>query len=339
VEITVLPRNAIAAAREFLPKDARVFQILFLALLLTTGVLLRDFSLHPLQMALAFAAGLATQAFWLKRLGLEQRGFMSAIVTCCGLSLLLRSDTLWAHPLVAALAMSSKFVLRIHGKHLYNPANLGVIAAITLIPGTWVSPGQWGNDLALAVWLLMLGTIVTTRARRLDISWMFLGAFLGLVALRVMLLGQSWAIWWHQLGNGALLLFTFFMISDPMTIPNRRGPRIAYALIVAAAAIGWQYLLFRPNALIWALFLATPLVPLLDRLFPGEGFSWRGPESARSTPLRACGTSGTPSTVVAGDWPAPARSGTTASSSFPALPSPISDVPSSRPARPAVRGR
>src|SRR6202022_442715 len=116
VEITVLPRNAIAAAREFVPKDARVFQILFLALLLTTGVLLRDFSLHPLQMALAFAAGLATQAFWLKRL-------------------------------------------------------------------------------APAVWLLMLGTIVTTRARRLDISWMFLGAFLGLVALRVMLLGQSWAIW------------------------------------------------------------------------------------------------------------------------------------------------
>jgi enediyne biosynthesis protein E5 len=337
--MTLSRHGLISAARAFLPKDARIFQILFLALLLTTGVLLRDFSLHPLQMALAFAAGLATQAFWLKRLGLEQRGFLSAIVTCCGLSLLLRSDTLWAHPLAATLAMSSKFVLRIHGKHLYNPANLGVIATITLIPGTWVSPGQWGNDLALAVWLLMLGTIVTTRARRLDISWVFLGAFLGLVALRIMLLGQSWAIWWHQLGNGALLLFTFFMISDPMTIPNRRGPRIAYALIVAAAAIGWQYLLFRPNALIWALFLATPLVPLLDRLFPGEGFSWRGPQPVGSTPLRACATSGTPSTVVAGDWPAPARSGTTASSSFPALPSPISDVPNSRPARPAVRGR
>ena len=321
MEVTFSPRSVMAAARGVLPKDARVFQILSLALLLTTGVLLRDFSLHPLQMALAFAAGLAAQAFWLKRLGLEQRGFLSAIVTCCGLSLLLRSDTLWAHPLVAALAMSSKFVLRIHGKHLYNPANLGVIAAITLIPGTWVSPGQWGNDLALAVWLLMLGTIVTTRARRLDISWVFLGAFLGLVALRILLLGQSWAIWWHQLGNGALLLFTFFMISDPMTIPNRRGPRIAYALIVAAAAIAWQYVLFRPNALIWALFLATPLVPLLDRLFPGERFLWLGPEAARPTPLRACATSGTPPTAVAGDSPVPARSATAASSSFPALPS------------------
>ncbi len=302
---------------------------------MTVGVLLRDFSLQPLQMALAFAAGLATQAFWLKRLGLEQRGFMSAVVTCCGVSLLLRSDTMWAHPLAAALAMSSKFLLRIRGKHLYNPANFGVIAAITILPGTWVSPGQWGNDLALAVWLLMLGSIVTTSARRLDISWVFLSAFLGLVALRTLLLGQSWAIWWHQLGNGALLLFAFFMISDPMTIPNRRAPRIVYALIVATAAIAWQYLLFRPNALIWTLFLATPLVPLLDRLFPGEAFSWR-PRAA--SPLRACVTSCIPQTVAAEGSPAPARSGTTASSSCPGLRSPTSSAPSSRPARPAARG-
>jgi len=269
--------NGWGSLRALLPRDPRFFQITFLAILLTTGVLLRDFSIAPVQVALTFAAGLATQAFWLKRLGLQQRGALSALVTCCGLSLLLRSDTLWVHPLIAALAMSSKFVIRIRGKHLYNPANLGVIAAITLLPGAWVSPGQWGNDLALALWFLMLGTLVVERARRLDISWIFLGAFLGLVALRVALLGQSWAIWWHQLGNGALLLFAFFMISDPMTIPNRREARIAYAVIVAVGAIVWQYLLFRPNALIWSLFLLTPLVPLFDRWLPGPGFEWKRP--------------------------------------------------------------
>jgi enediyne biosynthesis protein E5 len=268
---------AVAMIRAWLFRDARMYQIVFLSALLTTGVLLRDFSLQPLQIALAFGVGLATQAFWLERLGLQQKGFLSAIVTCCGLSLLLRSDTLWAHPLAAALAMSSKFVLRVNGKHLYNPANLGVIVAATLLPGTWVSPGQWGNDLAMAAWFLMMGTIVTSRARRLDVSWIFLGTFLGLAALRVLLLGQSWAILWHQLGNGALLLFAFFMISDPMTIPTRRGARIAYALLVAAGAIAWQYVLFRPNALIWSLFLLTPLVPLLDRWMPGERFEWKQP--------------------------------------------------------------
>jgi Na+-transporting NADH:ubiquinone oxidoreductase subunit NqrB len=270
-----LPWRLHAAARRWLPQDARVLQIVFLGALLTTGVLLRDFSVQPLQVALAFAAGLATQAAWLARLGLRHKGYLSALVTCCGLSLLLRSDMLWVHPLAATLAVSSKFLLRVNGRHLYNPANFGVIAALALLPATWVSPGQWGNDLALAVWLLMLGTVVTQRARRLGIGWAFLASYLGLVALRVALLGQSCAVWWHQLGNGALLLFAFFMLSDPMTIPSRAGPRLAYAAIVALGAVAWQYVLFKPNGLLWALFLATPLVALFDRLFPGERFAWR----------------------------------------------------------------
>ena len=258
-----------------LPKDARLWQILFLASLLTFGVFARDFTLRPEQMLLAFAAGLATQAFWLSVKRLPQKGYLSAFVTCFGLSILLRSDTLWAHPLAACLALSAKFLIRVNGKHLYNPANFGVIVATTLLPGAWTSPGQWGNELAAALWFVALGGLVTQRARRWDISWIFLAAWLGLCAARVLWLGQPKAVWEHQLGSGALLLFAFFMISDPMTIPNRRGARIAYALTVAGGAFLWQYALFRPNALVWTLFLATPLVPVLDRLFPGPQFAWR----------------------------------------------------------------
>ena len=270
--------------RNEIPRDARVYQILFLASLLTFGVLARDFSLRPEQMLLAFASGIATQAFWLHAKGLRQKGYLSAVITCFGLSILLRSDALWVHPLAACIAISSKFVLRIRGKHLYNPANLGVIVAMTLLPGTWISPGQWGNALAAAVWFVVLGGVVTERARRADIAWVFLAAWLGAIALRVAWLGQSWAVWWHQLGSGALLLFTFFMISDPMTIPNRRGARIAYAIIVAAIAFVWQYAWFRPNALVWALFIATPLVPLIDWRWPGARFSWKNPGSPAEKP-------------------------------------------------------
>ena len=140
--------------------------------------------------------------------------------------------------------MSAKFVVRVHGKHLYNPANLGVIAATTLLPGAWISPGQWGNDLALAALFVALGFTVTARARRVDIAWVFLVAWLGLVALRVALLGQPWAVWSHQLGSGALMLFAFFMISDPMTIPNDdarphplRDPRRVHRLRVGVRRV------------------------------------------------------------------------------------------------------
>ena len=266
-----------------LPKDARVFQILFLASLLAVGVLARDFTLKPAQMAFTFAAALAMQAAWIHALGLKHRGYLSAIVTSFGLSILLRADSLWVHPLAAAIATSAKFVVRVNGKHLFNPANLGVILATTLLPGAWISPGQWGNDLALAALFLALGFTVTARARRVDIAWVFLAAWLGFVALRVALLGQPWAVWHHQLGSGALMLFAFFMISDPMTIPNDARGRILYAILVAAIAFAWTFVAFRPNALPWALFLATPLVPWIDRIWRAPRFEWRtdGPAAAR----------------------------------------------------------
>ena len=206
-----------------LPGDARVYQILFLATLLATGALVRDFSLRPEQMALTFAAGLATQALFLRLLKIRGAGYLSAVITCFGLSILLRADTVWVHPLAATVAIASKFVLRVNGKHVFNPANLGVMVALLLLPGAWISPGQWGSDLALAAWFVALGALVSKKARRWDISWMFLACFVGLVAARVAWLGQSPHVLLHQLQSGALLLFTFFMISDPMTIPNRRA--------------------------------------------------------------------------------------------------------------------
>jgi Na+-transporting NADH:ubiquinone oxidoreductase subunit NqrB len=130
--------------RAALPCDARLYQIAFQAVLLTVGVLVRDFALDPRQMLLTFAAGLVTQWLWLKALDLEHKGALSALITCFGLSLLLRSDTLWVHPLAAVIAISAKFLLRVNGKHVFNPANLGVIVALVLLPGAWVSPGQWG---------------------------------------------------------------------------------------------------------------------------------------------------------------------------------------------------
>jgi Na+-transporting NADH:ubiquinone oxidoreductase subunit NqrB len=263
------------------PADPRLYQIAFLAVLLGSGVLLRDFALQPAQVPLAFGAGLAAQTWWLHRLKIPHAGYLSAVITCFGLCILLRADNLWVHPLAASLAISSKFILRVAGKHVWNPGNFGVVLAITLLPGAWASPGQWGNDLAYAGWFAVLGFLVTSKTRRLDMSGLFLGAYLSLLGVRVLLLGQNWAVLLHQMQSGALLLFAFFMISDPMTIPNHPRARVAYAVLVAALTMAWQFGLYRPNALLWALFLASPLVPLFDHLCRGERFNWQRPHSGR----------------------------------------------------------
>jgi Na+-transporting NADH:ubiquinone oxidoreductase subunit NqrB len=255
--------------------DARYLQIGFVGALLLYGALARDFALEPEQVALTFAAGIATQAFWLWFLGLRRAGYLSAVVTCIGISVLCRADSLWVHPLLAALAMSSKFVLRIRGKHVFNPANLAVILAIAVMPGAWASPGQWGNEAMLGLWFLALGVTVTTAARRLDIAWAFLACYGGLLLARALYLGLPLGVLENQLASGALLLFAFFMISDPMTTPDRRSMRLLYAALVAIAAFAWTYMLYRPHGPVWALFWLTPLVPVLDRLAPGPKHRWQ----------------------------------------------------------------
>jgi Na+-translocating ferredoxin:NAD+ oxidoreductase RnfD subunit len=255
-------------------RDPRILQIAFLTVLLAGGAKLRDFDLNATQIALTFAAALLTQGVLGYAVGQKPISWRSAIITSLSLSLLLRADNLWAHPAAAALAIASKFAIRVRGKHLFNPANFGVIVALWLLPGSWISPGQWGQELISAGWIVLLGVTVATRARSADISLSFLLIYASLLALHTAWLGQNWHLPLHQLSNGELLLFTFFMISDPMTIPDRRIPRILHARLVAVFAYGWQFELYRTNGFIWALSSAAPIVPLWDWIWPGARYQW-----------------------------------------------------------------
>jgi Na+-transporting NADH:ubiquinone oxidoreductase subunit NqrB len=263
--------------------DPRIYQITALGILLAVGAWVRDFAIRPEQSVGAFVAAWVAQKLGERFAPRAESGTRSALITGLSLSLLLRADNAWAHPLAALVAIGSKFVIRVRGKHVFNPGNLGVIFALTLLPGTWVSPGQWGDDFALAGWFVALGGIVVHRARRGDVSFAFLAFHLGLLALRVLWLGQRFAVWAHALQSGALLLFAFFMISDPKTIPDDARGRIAHAALVAALTYLWQFVLYRPNGLLWSLFIAAPAVPLWDLVWPARRYQWNQFGSEGST--------------------------------------------------------
>ena len=275
--------------------DARWFQILFLASFLAVGALMRDFQIDFMQVAACFASGLLTQALWQWGLKLPGRrswsGYLSAVISCFGICILVRAQNSWAHPLLACLAMSSKYLLRAGPaackSHILNPANFAAFAAWAWVGGAWLSPGQWGADSLMALWFIALGGLVTQRIARWDVSLCFLGAWGGLLALRLVWFGYSWdpgaAMWLQQMSNGATLLFAFFMISDPMTTPQNRAARLAYVCFVALAAFVWQFVMFKPHGLIVALFLCSWIVPAVNVLWPRERFAWQG----RATPLPA----------------------------------------------------
>lgn len=269
--------------------DARWFQILFLASFLLLGALARDFALTWTQVVGCFAAGLAAQALWQWGLHLPQRrswhGYLSAIISCFGICILVRSGNLWAHSLLACLAISSKFLLRAGPascrSHILNPANFAAFAAWAWIGGCWLSPGQWGTDTLTALWFLALGGLVTQRIARWDVSVTFLLVWGVLLALRIAVLQYAWdpgaGMWLQEIGNGSTLLFAFFMVSDPMTTPQHRGARLVYVASVAVIAFIWQYVYFKPQGVIVALFACSWLVPVINALYRRDRFTWEAP--------------------------------------------------------------
>ena len=280
--------------RDWQRLDARWLQIAFLLGFLLAGVWARDFALRPLQVALAVIAAALTQAAWQWGLDLPTKkqsgGYLSALVTSLGLSILVRAQSDWVHPTLAVLAISSKYLIRMGPvsckSHVFNPANLAAFLAWFWMPGAWLSPAQWGSGGLLALWFIALGGLVTRHIQRWDVSLTFLSAWSLLLGGRLVWLGYGWnpaaAMWLQQISSGTVLLFAFFMVSDPMTTPQHPRARMAYAVLVALAAFVWQYKLYRPHGLIVMLFVGSCSVPLWNRAWPRPRFAWEAAAPSRA---------------------------------------------------------
>src|SRR5262249_15752543 len=169
--------------------------------------------------AIALMACLLAQVVC-SRLGKVPLDLRSPLITGLSLSLLLRAEEPWLHAMAGVIAISSKFLLRIDGKHIFNPAGLAIVVMLLLSTGVWISPGQWGSNIWFAALIGFFAIMVLHAARRSDIAIYFLLSYAALLVARAVWLGDPLAIPLHQLQSGSLLIFTFFMISDPRTSPD-----------------------------------------------------------------------------------------------------------------------
>jgi Na+-transporting NADH:ubiquinone oxidoreductase subunit NqrB len=256
------------------PDDPRAYQIACLGSLLAYGSWVLGFDVGIAQIVVTLAAALAAQYAFGRAADLPRFDPKSALISGLSLCLLLRTDDPLLAAVGAVLAIGGKFVLRVRGKHVFNPTNFGLMVMVVGSDRVWASSGQWGATGFVAFLMACLGGLVAHRALRSDVSWAFLASWGALLLDRAYRLGDPLTIPLHQLESGALLLFTFFMISDPKTTPDARPARVAFGILVALGAFYVQFRLFRPNGLLWALFVLTPLVPLFDRLFPAKRYAW-----------------------------------------------------------------
>jgi Na+-transporting NADH:ubiquinone oxidoreductase subunit NqrB len=262
-------------------RDPRWYQVFVLSLLLSFGILALDFGIHWQNAVAIFAMAQVTQFFASHVIARIPYDPLSALITSYSLTLLLRTDVIAVAMLAAVIAIGSKFLVRVRGKHVFNPANVALVSLLLLSDRAWISSGQWGSATIGALALACLGMLVLTRARRAETTLAFLSAWALLLFGRATWLGDPLAIPLHQLQNGALLIFAFFMISDPKTSPDAPLGRILYGALVAAVAYAIQFVFYEPNGPVLALIICAPVVPLIDFVLGGRSYQWKQP-AARS---------------------------------------------------------
>src|SRR5262245_13902186 len=138
-------------------RDPRHYQIGVLAALLSYGLLRLNFEVEPQNAVAILGTALLAQYAGTRLWKLEHFDPRSAWISGLSLCLLLRTNHLVLAVLATIITIASKFVIRVNGKHVFNPTNFGIAAMILMTERVWVSPGQWGNAALFAFLMACLG--------------------------------------------------------------------------------------------------------------------------------------------------------------------------------------
>ncbi len=201
----------------------------------------------------------------------------SPLISSLSISILLNSQVLWIGALAATIMVLSKFMVRVKGSHVFNPANVAIITTIFLFPArAAITPGQWGDTAILVIIALAaLGVFVTGSVRRYDVALMFVCGFVGAWAGASYLNYRSIYQIPHMTLTIPFVLFMFYMITDPLTIPTNAIMRWYYGLFVGMLGVYLHIVHGLVPGFIYALFFLSPIVPIMNGVMRGDKmFRW-----------------------------------------------------------------
>ncbi len=210
----------------------------------------------------------------------------SAYVSGISVGVLIRSPFAWPFALCAVLSILSKYVLRVKGRHLWNPSNFGISAMLFLAPAAVASLTiQWGNTLTPMLIVWTLGSVILWRLKRLHICVAYVTAFAAFAGLRSLLPGHPFLSEIAPITGPVYQLFIFFMITDPKSTVSGVRAQCAVAVAVAGAECVLR-LMSNVHAPYFALFLVGPAANLTEIVWKSLSLPAQGkaaPESAGAT--------------------------------------------------------
>ncbi len=231
---TVKTPSTSALAR-FFSMENRYLVPMFITTILIIGQISFGFLESWSRTFLAIAAAILTELILGRLITGQWPNLASAYISGISVGILIRSPEFWPYALCSAIALTSKYVIRWKGKHLWNPSNFAICVMLLLAP-EFVSTlsVQWGNTIwpMLIVWAL--GALITWRVNRFHITATYVVSFLFFSLVRGYITGHGFLAEVAPITGPMYQLFIFFMITDPKTTVSRKWAQCLVAFLVAA---------------------------------------------------------------------------------------------------------
>jgi hypothetical protein len=159
----------------------------------------------------------------------------------------------WIFASTAAISLLSKYLIRFRGAHVFNPSNFGLVVCFLALGPELADPldfwwGPMSPALALALAIIVIGGFVILSGLRLLVLalsfWLAFAAAVAVVAATDHAMTARWHLgpvedlhFWTVLAfSPEILVFLFFMLTDPKTVPSGPRERIVFAVSVALLA-------------------------------------------------------------------------------------------------------
>lgn len=250
--------------RRRLSFDQRFLAPLLITCILLGGQLSFGFLESYSRTALAIIAAIVVELVLSRLFTGKWPHLASAYISGISVGILIRSPAIWPYALCSMIAITSKYVLRVKNRHIWNPSNFGICAMLLLAPAAVATLSiQWGNSLwpMLVIWAL--GSFIIWRLKRFHITATYVVAFILFAFLRSLITGHPWQSEVAPITGPMYQLFVFFMITDPKTtVRSRLGQcGVAAAVALVETILRLMQIIHAPY---YALFLVGPTANLIE---------------------------------------------------------------------------
>jgi enediyne biosynthesis protein E5 len=244
--------------------DKRYLAPILVTIVLVVGQITYGFLESWSRTALAIGTAIATELMLTRLFTGTWPHLASSYISGISVGMLVRSPAFWPYALCSAISITSKYVLRVDGRHIRNPSNFGIVAMLVLagdaVAGLSV---QWGNTLLpmLVVWAF--GSVIIHSLGRFHITATYVASFVAFAFLRATITGHPILSEVAPITGPMYQLYIFFMITDPKTTVRPVWGQCVVAFLIAAVEAVFR-LLEWVHAPYYALFVVGPAANLIE---------------------------------------------------------------------------